>query len=361
MAFPSTLSRASVRLCLDIEKIARKFRVVPDKNLLLCLSGGSDSVAMAALFSLLARRGALKLSALHVNHNLRAEADDDAKFARELCASLRIPYYEESIPVADLAKNSGKGLEETGRAARYGAANALADRLGADFILLGHQLDDLCEDLILRLLRGAGWPALAGMRRLEGRFFRPFLYVRSDKLRRFLREMNISWRHDASNDDPAFLRNRVRHQIIPALKTENPSFEENARRLHIAADLDDDFWREYLKSSFRQALEGLKGDSAYCLIELKKEILASLHPAARLRLYRLIVKELIKRVPGGQTRADALYRLDAALREGKSEKLFQSPGNIGALLRDSSIYFYKFSGDKGLRKIGELLDSKAIR
>ena len=360
MPFPPALSRASVRLCLDIENIARKFRVAPDKNLLICLSGGSDSVALTALFSLLAPRRNLKLSALHINHNLRAEAEDDAKFARDLCSSLHIPYYEESVPVADIAKSSGKGLEETGRAARYQAANHLADNIGADYILLGHQLDDLCEDLVLRLLRGSGWPALAGMRRREGRFFRPFLHVKSDVLRRFLREMNIPWRHDASNDDLSFLRNRVRHQIVPALAAENPSFTESARRLHIAANLDDEFWREYLESSLQSALREMKRDSSYCLIELKKETLSSLHPAARLRLYRLIVKELIRVIPGGQTRADALYQLDSALREGKSERLFQSPGNSGALLRKGSIYFYKFNGEGGLRKIQEILNSKAI-
>ncbi|MDE5832836.1 MAG: tRNA lysidine(34) synthetase TilS [Desulfovibrio sp.] len=351
----ASLPRGCAALCLRAEKVALKYGAAAGKTLLLALSGGGDSVAMTVIFHILSRRLKINLLAAHINHNLRPEADADAAFSRDLCDWLKIPFFEKSYPIRELAKEARKGLEETGREKRYEALRELRINLRADLILIAHQLDDLCEDVMTRFIRGTGWPGLAGMRVLEAGVFRPLLFVGGEELREFLRELGFSWREDSSNADLSFLRNRVRREMIPWLKKENPSFEDNIKRLHTAATFDDEFWRDYLRPYFDAAVSGMIKLTGGVVIKLPKNTLRLLPAAARLRLYRLIIKAFAKIPPSGQTRADALFALDAALREKKSGKRFQFPGNTEALLKDGGICFYKYADAKGLEEINSLL------
>ena len=204
--------------CAPATSAARPFRMmiklhVPAGRLLVGLSGGADSVA---LLHLLLEAGA-DVAAVHVNHGLRgAEADGDEAFVREMCARLQIPLMTfRACP----PENAGEGWA---REVRYGFFRQAMNETGAVALVLAHHRDDQAETLMLHLLRGAGLNGLTGMAadsEQEGmRILRPLLGYSRAELRAYLEEKTLTWREDASNSDVRYLRNALRHDVLPLLE-----------------------------------------------------------------------------------------------------------------------------------------------
>lgn len=340
-----SLPPASARLCLVVERFClRRLEIPRGTRLVLALSGGADSTALACILYILSPRLRLDLFALTINHGLRPEADADARCARDLCAQLGIPCVQRHADVTGLASSNGWSLEEAGRHARYALLEEERRARRADFVALGHHNGDLSEDVLLRLTRGTGWPALGGMAaRDDGRhLLRPLLFTRPQALRELLRQCGIAWRDDASNDSPAFTRNRLRHNVLPLLRAENPSLDRSMAALWQLAQWDADYWEKILSEALAaHPWQEEAHDGHPCLI-LPRALLAALHPAARLRLYLKVVRLLIGRTSGessGQARSRTLLDLDAALREGRGNTRFQLPGGIEAALKGGAMRF----------------------
>ena len=313
-----SLPPASARLCLAVERFClRRLKLPRGTRLVLALSGGADSTALACILRILSPRLRLGLFALTVNHGLRPEADADARCARDLCARLGIPCVQRHADVTGLA---------------------------SDFVALGHHNEDLSEDVLLRLTRGTGWPALGGMAARDDtrRLLRPLLFTWPQALRELLRQCGIAWREDASNDSPAFTRNRLRHNVLPLLRAENPSLDRSMAALWQLAQWDADYWEKTLSEALAaHPWQEEEHDGRPCLI-LPRALLAALHPAARLRLYLKVVRLLLGRATGdsgGQARSRTLLDLDAALREGRGNTRFQLPGGIEAALKGGAMRF----------------------
>ncbi len=182
------------------------------ESVLVAVSGGADSVALLRVLTALAPELSLRLHVLHVDHGLRPDSPRDAEFVRQLAARLDV-----AVDVARVTVAPGGSLEAAARAARYAALEAHATRLGADRIALGHTADDQAETVLMRMLAGAGVRGLAGIPPVRGRIIRPLLETRRPQLVAALREMELPWIEDPSNRDPKFLRNRIRHELLPLL------------------------------------------------------------------------------------------------------------------------------------------------
>ncbi|MDR0555280.1 MAG: tRNA lysidine(34) synthetase TilS [Treponema sp.] len=195
--------------------------------LLAAVSGGADSTAMLVALSEPAREQGLRLHCLHVEHGIRSaeESRGDAEAVRALCASLNIPCRVISIPpgkIARTAKNRRVGIEGAARLYRHAAWNREADRIGAGAILVAHTRDDLLETVLMRFLQGSGPAGLAAMPVFRGRIVRPLLRVSRAQTLRYLLDRGIAFRIDSTNDNPAYLRNRIRRQLIPLLDEHFP-------------------------------------------------------------------------------------------------------------------------------------------
>ncbi len=182
-------------------------------RLLVGLSGGADSVA---LLHLLLDSGRAP-SAVHVNHGLRGDASDgDEAFVRQLCEQLQVPLY---CYRADPPQNPGEGWA---REARYGFFRQAMLASGAEALVLAHHREDQAETLLLHLLRGAGLNGLCGMAAdatVAGmRILRPLLGTSRAELREYLAQRQLSWREDASNADPRYLRNALRGELLPLME-----------------------------------------------------------------------------------------------------------------------------------------------
>jgi tRNA(Ile)-lysidine synthase len=185
------------------------------ETVLAAVSGGADSVALLSVLRELAPALGLTLHAAHVHHGLRAEADRDARSVEALCARLGVPFHEERIEVRRAPP--WEGLEAEARHARYAALGRLARLLGAARIATGHTADDQAETVLMRLLQGAGPRGLRGIAPERGLLIRPLIEVRRAEIEAYLRSGGIGWVEDASNRDSRFLRNRIRHEVLPFL------------------------------------------------------------------------------------------------------------------------------------------------
>ncbi len=182
------------------------------------LSGGPDSVALTHALAETAAGAGIRVAAAHLDHGLREGSADDAAFCGDVCRRLGVPLSIGRADVRGRARRDGGGVEEAARLERYEFLRSVKRSLGASTIAVAHTRDDQAETLLLRLLRGAGSRGLAGMRRRSGDLFRPLLDVSRDQVLDHLRHHELPWREDPSNADPAFVRNRVRHELLPYLE-----------------------------------------------------------------------------------------------------------------------------------------------
>jgi tRNA(Ile)-lysidine synthase len=199
---------------------------------LALLSGGRDSVC---LLDVLLASGS-DVEALHVNYGLRAEANADEAFCRELCARLGVPLHVHRAGDPPASGN----LQAWARDVRYAAALALTD----GDVATGHTATDQVETVLYRLAASPGRRALLGMRERDGRVVRPLLHMTRAETAAHCRARGLAWREDASNDDPRFARNRARAGLVPALRELHPAAEANVLRtlelLRAEADVLDE-------------------------------------------------------------------------------------------------------------------------
>ncbi|WP_320008228.1 tRNA lysidine(34) synthetase TilS [Maridesulfovibrio sp.] len=322
------------RFCLNIEKfgIQKSGENFASKIMLVGVSGGIDSTALLIIATLLARKSGGRVFCAHIDHGLREESGKDRFFVEELCLQMNVPFKALNADVAGYAAKHTMGLEEAGRIIRYNFFKKCLKKFNADFLLLAHHVGDLSEDMVMRLIRGTGWPALAGMDAYDParKLLRPLLSTRKEELEDFLRSIGCPWREDESNTSDAYMRNRVRNRIMPLLNEENPSLGAGLIRLKEQAELDDDYWSEQIEMALQKA-EQVKNGGLF----IHCSILNNCHSALRLRIY----KHILDNLGPGHALFDSILLLDQAFLGRKSGSTFQFPGNKIAVINKTGLLF----------------------
>ena len=183
-------------------------------KLILCVSGGLDSVSLLHILQRLSALLLLKLHVLHFNHRLRPEAENEQAFVKSLAKHYKIPFHYRT---AKHLKPGQAGLQETARQWRIEESIKILKNISADCIATGHHADDQTETLLMKWLRGAHISNLQGMLWKNPPFIRPLLNCRKNELKKYLQNNNFSWLEDSTNLSSAYLRNRVRIELIPLL------------------------------------------------------------------------------------------------------------------------------------------------
>ncbi len=250
----------------------RRYHLIDAGDTVICaVSGGADSMAMLFAMYLLREKLNIRLKAAHFNHNLRgAESDGDEAFVREFCARYDIELFVGSGQVTA----GEKGLESAARDARYDFFNSLSGKIAT-----AHTADDNAETVLMRLVRGTGLKGLGAIAPMRGSIIRPMLDVTRQDVLSFLEEYHISCRQDSSNDTDDFLRNRLRHHVMPLLLQENPRLSENLSAMAQRLRQDED------------AL------SVLVLPDTDVGNLRAMHPAVRSRSLEWILKKAGVREP----------------------------------------------------------------
>ena len=267
-----------------LEQIRRLELVTAGDRLGLAVSGGSDSVGLLRIFLELRSELGIVLSVVHLNHNLRAEeSDEDEKVVVDLAHAHDLEFHLERANVSADASTRQQSIETTARDLRYEFFRKLLQPQGdcedtpavacLDKIATGHTLDDQAETVLMRMIRGTGTGGLGGIYPVVelqdeldeplGHVIRPLLAVRRQELEQYLTELGQPWREDASNRDPKFTRNRVRHMLLPLVEKEfNPAIAEGLAELSEIARGEEDYWENEISGWMGTAIHWVQPEWA---------------------------------------------------------------------------------------------------
>ena len=267
---------------------------IPCRFLLAC-SGGADSTALLLVFHQLQMRLRCRLTVVTVNHNIRSaeESAADSAFVAELCSRLEPPVScaVAEIPageVARYAKERSRGTEDAARVLRYRLFEETAASVGADYIVTAHNRSDVYETALMRLFQGGSTASLSMMPVRRGRYLRPLITVERSDIEAFLRQQGIAWREDSTNAEDTYLRNRIRHHLVPALAMTFGGWRAGLDKTLQRISLDRSFCEEMLAAA-RANFTGADGaaDWMQCkhgALAIAADFFDSLHPALRLRV-----------------------------------------------------------------------------
>jgi tRNA(Ile)-lysidine synthase len=271
--------------------IRRQGLLKPGDRVLIAVSGGADSVALLRVLLELRTELGIVLAAAHLNHGLRGEdSDADEHFVEELARRHELDFVVERIAVAEYAAGERMGLEAAGRELRYQwLANVAVDGR-FDAVATAHTLDDQAETVLMKFLRGAGSRGLAGIYPLmvrdetKTRFVRPLLGTTRNELEMYLKSLVQDWREDESNLERRFLRNRVRHELLPLLDRDyNPSIREVLSGRAEISRAEEEYWDEAVRHALKNVVTG-EG-------QLRLREFAELAVALQRRVLKYLVEE----------------------------------------------------------------------
>jgi tRNA(Ile)-lysidine synthase len=310
----------------------RKYGLIqPGDKILIAVSGGPDSLALLLQLSSLKAKLGLTLHIAHVDHKLRRDSSLDALFVKRWGKILNIPVSIEQLN-PKLIQSKGS-LEELYRDKRLDFFIQTAKKIRADKVALGHNLDDQAETVLMRLLRGTGLSGLSGIslkRKIRGVIFiRPLLKTTRRKIDKFLKSKNIKARIDSTNKQDLFLRNKIRHNLIPLLKKEyNKNIVEVLANL--AESISYDY--EYLDQVARFKV---KGNSLR--LNIKKILL--LHPA----ILRLKIRQSIASIQGDTRRIGFVHiqEIEDLLNHRPDKSIVDLPKGISVQKIRNCLRFYK--------------------
>ncbi len=228
---------------ISLEQIRRYALFTHGQRVGLAVSGGADSICLLHLMHDLAPRWNLHLTVLHIEHGIRGAASRaDAAFVQQAAADFGLPYREHRADAPAVNDN----LEQAARQIRAAFFAELISSGQVDRVATGHTASDQAETVLYRFLRGSGLGGLSGIRPItcDG-LVRPLLSVWRPEIEKWLRERNIAWREDASNQDLAFARNRLRHETLPLLREAfNPNLDQTLAQMAILAQDEESYWQK---------------------------------------------------------------------------------------------------------------------
>jgi tRNA(Ile)-lysidine synthetase-like protein len=331
IATPAAGKQAS--LFQSVGKLLRvRSALQPGERVVVGVSGGADSTALALILSQLRDRESfgLDLHFAHFNHQLRteAEAEADAQFVRSLAAGLNIPFSSEAADVRSFARLKHLSLEDAARRLRYAFLGREAQRIGATAVAVGHTADDQAETVLLHLIRGAGMRGLRGMTLRTAWPFgkgpdlvRPLLNLRRSDTEFYCRKSGMVPRTDPTNLATDVARNRVRHLVMPAMREVNPRVGEALSRLATSLEADLDYLERQAALVWNALAAGGKRS-----VEFTREGLQRLEPALAVRLISRAAQEA-----GGHEATPSHEHLQRALdlvRSDRARWRLSFPGGV---------------------------------
>jgi tRNA(Ile)-lysidine synthase len=313
----------------------------PGQRIAVAVSGGSDSVALLRRLLEERARLAISLSVAHVHHGIRGTAaDDDAAFVALLAKTHDLPFHLHRVDAPAAAERLSETLEEAARNLRYAYFRELIAGGQADAVATGHTLDDQAETVLHKLLRGAWTEGLSGIHPVlilePGSVLRPFLENHHSDLQDWLGSLPQTWREDASNQDMAHTRNRIRAQLLPLLRTFNPQIGVQLARLaSIAAD-EETYWQGELARILpslvlpgrpsRGGGRSISTQPEQGTVAMEQARLRELPPALARRVVRAAARQLGARLSFEQT--EKILALLVTANGPRTGGKFDLPGQI---------------------------------
>ncbi|NWF53978.1 MAG: tRNA lysidine(34) synthetase TilS [Syntrophaceae bacterium] len=239
-------------LILAVRKTLEKYDMVqPGDRVVVAVSGGADSVALLHALWEIRNDYHLSLIVAHLDHGLRPEGEKETLWVGKMAGKLGIPFHRDRVDVRSFQKERSLTLQEAARELRYSFLQGVLRKTRAGKIALGHTADDQAESLIIRFLRGSGTRGLSGIPPVrEGIYIRPLIETWREEVEDYLGARKIAYLTDPSNQSLQYLRNRVRHELIPLLQQYNPRIRQNLVQMADLFRAEEEFWTKHLEEKF---------------------------------------------------------------------------------------------------------------
>lgn len=275
----------------NVKNTIRKYSMLKrggQKTVLVGLSGGPDSVALLRVLDELSEDYGNTLHAVYVEHGLRpSETPAEIEFARSLCKQLDVPFTVRAVDVKGLCRSEKRGIQEAARRLRYEAYEAEARRIKAGSVALGHTADDQAETFMMRVLRGSGTAGMGAIPPVRGPYIRPLIETTRREILEYLEHKGAAFVTDPTNMDDKYLRNRIRHRLMPVLNELNPNIVETLL-WNSEVMRDEDRYMETVVNKTLMRLITRKSDNS---IELFLSPLEAMDKAVLRRVIRRAVRE----------------------------------------------------------------------
>ncbi|MFN3567582.1 MAG: tRNA lysidine(34) synthetase TilS [Caldimicrobium sp.] len=273
-----------------IKKIIEEWKLFHrGDRVLVGVSAGLDSIALLETLYHLQKDLQIEIFVSHYDHKVRKDSYRDALFVYQFCKERKLPFFYTASPVSLYAKREKISIEMAGRELRYRLWYDLAKNYDFHKIALAHHLDDLMEEIFLKLIKGTGKRGLAGIPiKREDLIVRPFLFVSKEEIKNFALRQNLTWREDPTNKDLRIPRNKIRQSLIPFLeKNFNPNIRESLKKTVLLIGEEEELIENLAKSHYEKLKKFWEDDLILSVSALKE-----IPPVIRRRIYFLTFKEI---------------------------------------------------------------------
>lgn len=272
----------------------KKYNLIENNDkVVVGVSGGPDSICLVDILYNLKKEGIINFEIIvcHVNHMIREEADLDEDFVRRYCAKRGIPFEAKKVDINEISKAKKLGTEEAGREERYKFFNEVLEKYEGDKIATAHTKCDNSETVLMNIIRGTGTSGLKGIQAVrDKKYIKPLIEMERVDIEKYCKENNLNPRHDKTNDENVYTRNKVRNILIPLIKEEfNPNIIDTLNRLSEVIRVDNDYLEEEAEKTFHKlVIKQEKDEIILDLKEFNKE-----HEAIKSRIIFLCIKKLL--------------------------------------------------------------------
>lgn len=238
-------------------KTIKKYNMIEsEESIVIGVSGGPDSMALLNVLNNLKEKLNIKIYVAHINHMIRAEADEETEYVKNFCKKIGVDFFVKRIKVEDEAKKLKIGTEEAGRNIRYAFFEEVANKVRANKIATAHNSNDNAETVLMNIIRGTSVSGLKGIEKVrDGRFIRPIIECNRNEIEKYCKDQNLEPRYDKSNLENIYTRNKIRNLLIPYLQKEfNPNIIKGLNRLSDIANEEEQFLNKIVESEYKKLL-----------------------------------------------------------------------------------------------------------
>ena len=319
-----------------VKDTIEKYNLIsPADKVIIAVSGGPDSMSILNYLYENKEDYKIEIIVCHVNHGIRENANLDEEYVKKYCEDRNIMLFIKHEDVVSLAKKSRRGLEETGRIVRYNFFEEIANSEKANKIIVAHNKNDNAETIIMNVIRGSGLSGLKGIEEKRGKYIRPLINCSREEIEEYCKKENLNPRHDESNDDNTYTRNKIRNIVIPYIKNEfNPNIVDTLKRLSDIIKEDEEYLEQKTEESFDR-LASREGEKISFVVR-------DFNNEDRVIQKRLIQKA-IKEVAGSLNEIDKINIEDIIklCNNNIGNKYMYPNKNVKVEMKDKRIYIYK--------------------
>jgi len=305
-------------------------------KIVIGVSGGADSIALLQVLHRFSKTKNYGLFVAHVNHMARGdESYVDADFVKGVAEKLGLPFFLKVIDVQNKRIQLKKSFQDAARLIRYQFFDETLKVVGGNKIALGHSADDQVETILMNIIRGSGLKGLVGIPQVRGNIIRPFWEIYRKDLENFLKLSKTPFRNDLSNEDRKYLRNRIRHELIPHLESYNPNIKKKLQEMSEIVGEDEKLLSQITRDIFSQKVLGHEESEKIIYWDVD-DFLS--HPVA---LRQRLVRETFCRIAGNMLHITSHHvrEVNALFDSPKVGKTLNIPRNIKVTCGYDSVVF----------------------